>query len=377
MSKQSSKQAPKLSRADRIRLIVGGILALLFLAGAAASWLLRDRFAPEALRTVSLGENTGSYTYEAADTQRFACLGSGLLSASSTGFSLQDEKGEVLATVVAAMEQPAVSAGESYAAVYDLGGKSLWILEPDGRRQSLSFDGEILLAEVSSGGCMTVVCRETGYRGLVCVYNAEHREIYRWYAGSAWPMSARVSPNGKMLAVLCLSGDGSEVKFFSLDSETQQAAFSVSDTVLLDLHWFSDTELCSYSHEGVLFFDAGGSWSGTYDFGGRHLAGCADGGSGFISFALSPYRSGTTATVVSLDAGGRVLGEKDTDTQILSMHAKDSELLVLCAGSAALYSPSLTEKGRATELIGFKQALIRSKGEALFLASGFAEVYKF
>lgn len=377
MSKQASKDRARLSRADRIRLIVGGILALVFLAGAATSFLWRDRFATESLRRPAQGENTGSYTYEASDRQRFACLGGGLLCAGTAGFCLQDSEGSVLAQTVTAMSEPAVSVCESYAAVYDPGGSTLWLVEADGRQQRLDFDGGILLAEVSDGGYMTVIGRETGYRGLVRVYGPDHRELYRWYAGSAWPISARMSPNGRTLAVLCVSSDGSEIKFFDLDSEVQQAAFSVSDTVLLDLHWFSDTELCSFSSEGVLFFSAEGSWSGTYDFGGNYLVGCAQGGSGFIAFALSPFRSGTAATVVTLDAGGRVLGQRDTDTQILSMHAKDGELLVLCAGSAALYSPSLSEKGRAGELTGFKQAIIRSKGEAVFLASGFAEVYKF
>lgn len=379
MSNKPSKGRIPLSRADRIRLIVGGILALLFLAGAAAVWLLRDRFGPDDLKlhTADPAEMTGTYTYEAASDQRFACLGSSLVVARGSGFELLDENGLSLASRVTAMQTPAISAGEDYAAVYDLGGRSLFWLGSDGSIQEQSFDGDILLAEVSPSGHCAVVSRETGYHALVSVWNSEHREVYRWYAGSAWPLGAAVSPDGKTLAVLCVSGTGSEVKFFALDSEIQKAAFAVSDTVLLDLHWFSNHELCAYSDERALFFSADGSWSATYDFGGKYLSGCAKGGNGFISFALSLYRSGSAATLVSLDAGGRVLGETQTDSQLLSMQARNSELLVLCAGGATLYSPSLSEKGSASNLSGFKQALLRSKGEALLLAAGFAEIYKF
>ena len=379
MSNKPSKGFGALSRADRIRLIAGGILALLFLAGTAAVWLLRDRFGPDdrSRHSTEPAELAGTYTYEAAGDQSFACLGSALVAARGSGFELLDENGQRAAARVTAMQTPVISAGEDYAAVYDLGGKNLFWLGADGSIREQSFDGDILLAEVSPSGHCAVICRETGYNALVSVWDPEHREIYRWYAGSAWPLGAALSPDGKTLAVLCVSGSGSEVKFFALDQESQKAAFSVSDTVLLDLHWFSNHELCAYSDERALFFSADGAWSATYDFGGKYLSGCAKGGDGFISFALSLYRSGSASTLVSLDAGGRVLGERETDSQLLSMQARDSELLVLCAGGATLYSPSLSEKGRADNLSGFKQAILRSKGEALLLAAGFAEIYKF
>ncbi len=378
MAENQSKPRLVLSRADRIRLIVGGLLALLLLLGSAGLWLFRDRFSPDTLsRSPSTGELTASYSYEPAATQRFACIGSSLVILRPSGFELLDENGQTLASRVSAMEEPALSAGDEYAALYDLGGRSLFWLHEDGGITEHSFAGSILLAEVSESGHCVVVSRETGYHALVSVWDPDHQEIYRWYCASAWVLGAEMSPDGKTLAVLCSSGSGSEVKFFTLDSEKQQAAFTVSDTVLLDLSWLSDTELCAFSHERALFFSAEGTWSGTYDFGGKYLSAYAKGGDGFISFALSPYRSGTTAAVISLDAGGRLLGEADFDSSILSMHARDSELLVLGAGSARLYSPSLSEKGEATGLGGFKQAILRSKGEALLLAAGFAEVYKF
>ena len=378
MAENQSKPRLVLSLADRIRLIVGGALAALLLLGSAALWLFRDRFAPASLRLApSPGELTASYSYEPAATQRFACIGSSLVILRPSGFELLDENGLSLASRVIALEEPALSAGEEYAALYDLGGRNLFWLSADGTVREQSFAGDILLAEVSESGHCVVVSRESGYHALVSVWDREHREIYRWYCASAWVLGAEMSPDGKTLAVLCASGSGSEVKFFALDSEKQQAAFAVSDTVLLDLSWLSDTELCAFSHERALFFSSDGIWSGTYDFGGKYLSAYAKGGDGFISFALSPYRSGTTAAVISLDAGGHLLGQAEFDSGILSMHARDSELLVLSAGSARLYSPSLAEKGEATGLGGFKQAILRSKGEALLLAAGFAEVYKF
>lgn len=373
-----TKKRSRLSRADRIRLILGGLLVLVFLGGSVGVWLFRDTPLRQALRlSPSEGERTGSYSYEPAARQSFAALGQSLVVARPSGFELLGADGSLRAEKICALTEPVVSAGENYAAVYDLGGTSLYWLHADGSIREQIFSGAVLFAEVSDSGCCVVIHREPGYHGLVSVWNEEQQEIYRWYCASAWPMAAALAPDGKQLAVLCVSAAGSEIKFFRLDSEQQQAAFSVSDTVLLDLHWFSSEALCAFSSERALFFSADGLWTGTYDFAGQHLVGFADGGDGFVSFALSPYRSGSSARLVTLDEKGRLLGETDWDGELLCMEAAGSEILVLGAGRAALFSPRLAETGRAGDLAGFRQAILRDKSEALLLAAGFAEVYSF
>lgn len=374
MSHKPSSAFSSLSRADRLRLILGGSLVVLLLIGSALLWLCRDRFTSSA---PPAAENVGSYSYEPAGSQRFACLGSRLLCVSTSGFELWDKDGRSLAAKVTALDRPALSLGEDRAAIYSLGGTDIHLLDSSGGVSILTTEGELLSAELSPTGRLAAVSRGTDCKGLVTVFDEQQREIYRWYAASVWPLTAELSPDGTVLAVLCCSDEGSEVRFFSLDSESQQAAFSVSGTVLLDLHWFSGTQLCALSAENLLFFSGDGRWSATYDFGGQHLCAWSEGGEGFVALALSPYRSGASATVVTLDAAGQTLGTAETDAQLLSLDARGSEVLVLSAGRAELFSSTLAEKGRADAVSGFQQALIRSKGEALLLASGFAEVYKF
>ncbi len=368
----------RLSRADRLRLAIGALLALALLGGSALMWLMQDTPLRQTLRmTPRAGELTGSYTYEPAERQSFATLGSSLVAARPSGFTLLGEDGAVLAERICALSEPAVSAGDDCAAVYDLAGSIVYFLRADGEIREQSFSGSVLSVKLHPEGRCAVVSRESGYRGLVSVLDEQQQLIYRWYAASAWPLTAALSPDGETLAVLCLSAEGSEVKFFSLQSESQQAAFAVSDTVLLDLHWFSNQALAALSAERALFFSAEGLWTATYDFGGQYLAGYADGGEDFLALALSAYRSGAGARLVTLDERGGVLGETDWDGELLSLQARGRELLALGAGRAALFSPSLAETGRVGDLTGFRQAIIRNKGEALLLAAGFAEVYKF
>ena len=137
----------------------------------------------------------------------------------------------------------------------------------------------------------------------------------------------------------------------------------------------SQSQLCAFSTEQAVFFSSRGAWSNTYSFDGQYLMGCTFDGEGFAVFALSPYRAGSTANLVSLDPGGRVLGSAQILSEIVSLTAAGTGVLVLCPDGALLLSSSLAERGQLSGVTGFKYALLRSRNEALLVASNFAEVY--
>ncbi len=307
----------------------------------------------------------------------FATAGSGLAAATSSGLELMDGDGHVSVSHLFQMSTPAIAANDAFAVFYDLGGTNMAVASFDGSVRELTPAGDIISVTVSDGGFITVTTSSTGYRGLVTVYSDQLEPIYEWYSSSAWIISGEVSPDGRQLAVLSYTFSGSEVRFFNLTKTDQLAAFSVSDTVLLDLHWLTQNQLCAYSTEQAFFFSDKGQWSNTYDFAGQYLTGCTFDGEGFAAFALSPYRAGTTSRLVSLDANGKLLGNTEIQSEIVSLTAGGSEVLVLCPDGAILLSSSLAEKGQLAGLTGFKYGLLRSRGEALLVSSNYAEVYSF
>lgn len=376
---KQSRKAARLSRRDTVGAIVTLAAAIILFVATVVIWFYQDSFHENdrILSTVTAAVAEDEYIFDAGSGQAFASAGQGLAVANSTGFELLNSAGSVIASKLMQMDEPAVATCDSYAVFYDIGGTNIAAAWFDGSIQTLSVEGDILSATVSEGGYLAVTTKATGYRALVTVYNAELSPVYQWYSSSAWVISASVSPDNRRLAVLSYTASGSEVRLFSLSETEQKAAFSVAEKVLLDLHWFSSSRLCAYTADQVFFFNADGQWQDTYSFSDQYLIGCADGGDGFIAFALSPYRAGTTSVLVSLDENGRVLGTADLQSGIISMTASGSEALVLCADGAYLFSETLSEKGQLTGLPGFKYGLLRSRGEALLIASNYAEVYKF
>lgn len=329
------------------------------------------------LSTVTAAVPEDEYVFDAGSGQAFSAAGQGLAVANSTGFELLDSTGAVVTSKLLQMDNPAVAACDSYAIFYDLGGTNIAAADFQGNITELSVAGDILSVTISSGGYAAVTTECTGYRALVTVYNAELTPVYEWYSSSAWVISAAVAPDGQSVAVLSYTASGSEVRFFRLDQTAQTGAFAISDKILLDIHWFSSDRLCAYTTDQVLFFNAAGRWLDTYSFAGQYLTGFAGGGDGFITLSLSPYRTGTTSVLVSLDESGKELGTADIESEIISLTASGDQVLALYADGVILYSGSLAEKGRLTGLPGFKYALLRAKGEALLIASNYAEVYKF
>ena len=368
-----------LSHRDKVGAVISLMAAAVLFAATVVVWIYRDSFSPDGM--ILSADTTAvareEYVFDAGSGQAFAAAGQGLAVANASGFELLDGEGTAVTSMVMQMENPAAAGCNEFAVFYDLGGRRLAVARFDSTVEELSIDGDILSATVSDSGYIVVTTKQTGYRALVRVYDPNLDPVYEWYSSSAWVISGAVSPDGRKLAVLSYTASGSEVRFFSLSREEQQAVFSVEDTILLDLHWFSSSRLCALSSGQALFFNDDGQWQDTYSFAGQYLISYTFDSSNCMALALSPYRAGTTATLVSLDSTGAVLGTAEVNSELVCLTASDLEIMVLCSDGAVLYTSSLGEKGRLNGLPGFKYGLLRSRGEALLIASNYAEVYTF
>ncbi len=371
----------QMSQRDAVSALIALIAALVLLAATVVIWYYRDSFSPDEmiLSADTAAVARDEYVFDAGSGDAFAAAGRGLAVANRAGLELLDGNGTAVTSKLMQMENPAAAGCEDFAVFYDLGGTRLAVAYFDGSVLELSVPGDILSVTVSPGGYIAVTTEDTGYRGLVTVYDPDLNEIYLWYSSSAWVISGAVSPDGRQLAVLSYTASGSEVRFFDLSQsgDEPKAAFAVDNTILLDVHWFSSGRLCALSSEQMFFFDSDGQWQNTYAFAGQYLIGYTFDGANCAALALSPYRTGTTATLVSLDPAGTELGTAALDSGLVCLTASDLEIMALCSDGAILYNSSLSEKGRLDGLPGFKYALLRSRGEALLIAPNYAEVYAF
>ncbi len=354
-----------------IALVAAGLLAFIY----------RDYLTEDGLRSIFSRDEAGGaggepFTYESGSNQTFSLAGDGLAVASGSGIQLLDQNGIEVFSQVTSMDSPAVSASRSLALFYDVGGTTCVAAGFDGEGRPVDAGKGIISASVNPSGYFTVISEESGSRGLVHVYDSQCRELYRWYAGTGWPVKALVSPDNRRLAVLCITDEGSAIVLFRLDSEEEQARIEYPGKLLFDMCFISGERLCAIGEDVACFAGTDGTEVSRYDFAGQYLIAYDFGGTGFAALYVSPYRTGG-GTLLTLDADGSVLGSVEPEGEISSLSAAGRQLLTVTAGGLSLYSQSLEAQQADETLITAKAALLRPKGDVLLLSSYFAQLYSF
>ena len=276
---------PRRGTLHRILVLVA-VLAVVLGAVLAAAYLDLSNF--DSLRRAlsydkadAAGENT--YDYDNDRTNRFALLGDRLLVVSTTRVSvLADDGSEVYAQEVK-LDSPAIALGGRTAAVYDVGGTTLYILGERGLVRDLSTETEngIISAKLNSSDMLALVTDKSGYKSSVSVYNASGERVFTFNSSNRYMIDACVERGGKHVAVATLGSEDamfvSTIRRYALDQETAVSACVLDDSLLYELSSFGGT-LVAVTDDRFLALSGDGSLGGSYDYAYPYLRGSTLGG---------------------------------------------------------------------------------------------------
>lgn len=272
----------------------------------------------------------------------YAAAGNGLAASREDRIELYSPAGKSVAAFEVAFSDPMCAGGASVSVFYDNGKAGLHALYPDGAHRFTDTEGGVLFAEVNETGVVTVILDVVGAPGTVMVYDTDLKPLFRWDAGSGYPVCARVSADD-VLCVNCASVRGGELHFFRIDSEDEQGCCLLEDELIVDAGFMSDGTLAAVSESGLWFIDSRGEQRARFSFEGGHLdAWCLRGD--FAAVACVTGSTGGRGTLTTLDSGGRVIGSVDAARHAESVSAAGDMLLVLFTGEeSTLFEEDLTE----------------------------------
>ena len=351
---------PRRGTLPRIRVLVA-VLAVVLGAVLAAAYLDLSNF--DSLRRAlsydkadAAGENT--YDYDNDRTNRFALLGDRLLVVSTTRVSvLADDGSEVYAQEVK-LDSPAIALGGRTAAVYDVGGTTLYILGERGLVRDLSTETEngIISAKLNSSDMLALVTDKSGYKSSVSVYNASGERVFTFNSSNRYMIDACVERGGKHVAVATLGSEDamfvSTIRRYALDQETAVSACVLDDSLLYELSSFGD-----------------GSLGGSYDYAYPYLRGSTLGGTDFGALVLSRYRSGSAGKLVTVGAEGNLIASLDTQRDVLDISAAGKYLAVLYSDELVIYTSDLAEYASLADTQYARGVRMRADGSAVLLGS--------
>lgn len=375
---------------------------LFFLAGlavvltAVALVAYRDKLNLDALkrwytyRSLSLNDNgqAESFSYSGSADDIFVGLDGDLLVCGQNAISLYSNSGVQYVDQAVHMDSPAADTGGGAAVVYDAGGRELYVFSRRAQVFSLQSDDMLLSARLSDSGILTVVSKQSSFRGVVTVYNSEYEPTVALRLSGAYIMDAQLSADGRTLAVITLGENGgdfsSALSIYDLSAlGTEEISYDVSPTascslgssVILEVEQ-RGTAVWALGDRGFYILDRQAASLGGQSWADRYLKAYSLNGDGFALALLGKYRISSQAELVVVGSDGAVAASLPQNEQVLSIDAAGRYFAVLTADRLDIYSAkdmSLYSTLEGTQ--NARKVLLREDGSAMLISAGTAWLY--
>lgn len=384
-----AKHAPKREKKKGILPKLVPLLLLLAVALGAVSFAAKNHLTDaESLRRMfSYGkaEQSGDgkeelFRYDSDRSAMYEALGKSLLIVSTTRAQLLDDAGGELWSKTVSFTNPAIAVGGKQAAVYDVGGRALYLLSESGfvRDMSAAAENGILSVTLNASDYLALTTLKSGYRTAVTAFDPDGKPMFTFNSSESYLTEARVLDDNRQLAAVSLGeSDGvfaSTLTFYAFDQEKAAGETTFSGEMVLGLHSVSGS-LAVLEDNRVTLFRQDGSLSGSFRLEYPFLRDVSFGGDGFAAMLLSRYRSGSALRLVTLDSDGTALGTLDERREIVDISAAGSYLAVLYSDSLTIYNPDLSayQTLQGTEFA--RHVAMRADGTALLLGASHAWLF--
>ena len=316
-------------------------------------------------------EMADEYYFDVGRNRVFADLGGSPVAAGTLGVQVLDAGGDEVFRDSFRMSYPAISALGGRAVVFDISGTSLRVLSKTEIIVSLETGGPIVSASINQNGWIAVCTQETvGSKGLVTVYNNEGRAEYKVNFARGYVLSAQLSPDNRSIVILNLTDDGSRFSFYNLSSEEVERVFDLPGVLILDMRYLASGEVRAISKDALMIVGNNNASAEIYRFDGRFLGGYSLDG-GFLVLHLLDYNVGHSGCLVTIGEDGSLLGEMETDKEIVSMSVGGGYLAILHNDGIVFYSADLEELPMVEEsAFAAGTAKVLAIGEGAALAAG-------
>lgn len=383
-------QARKRQGRSRVKRLVGRFLAAFFtlvlIVGAVLAVVFRDELNIDSLRRYlayqSLERDESGQAeeifFDSSPSNCFAQVDNSLLVCSGNGIHLFSQSGTEYINETVVLSSPAISAAGSYAVVFDVGGTNLYQIVGKAIANTRTTNGPIFNAKINSNGYMTVITQETGYKGVVTVYDSRNNARVQVNISSSYVMDAAVSDAGDTLAVITVGEESgtfcSTVTFYDAATGEVRNSWQLSDQLVVDLKW-QENRIWLQTDLGVACVDPEQGIVGSWENGGGYLWGYAFCGSGNHVSVWGKYETGNQGQVVLVNQYGEVAAQTDIYQRILSFSAAGDYVAVLYTNKLEIYHSNLELYAQLEDTAGARQVLMREDGSALLVGAESASLY--
>ena len=325
-----------------------------------------------------------SFVFEGGESSQFAVLDHELLVCSGKDVRLYSGSEQVSLDQAISIQNPVVDTVGNAALVYDAGGQSLFVYRDRAEVFSLSLeDGQQLLAaSMNSQGWLVVVSQESGYKGIVTVYDNTFSPQIQLHLSSRFVMDAVLSPDSKSLALLTLGLNDnafeSRVDFYQLNRTEEETepdwTCPVGGDVILAMRW-DNSGIWALGETSLSILSTDRTVTGSCNYGVLYLKGFSLDGDGTAVLLLGKFRAGTSAELWVVNADGETQALLSIEEQVLSLSAAGRYVALLTADRLDIYNQDLEVYSTLEGTQGAQTVLQQSDGSAMLIDSTTARLY--
>ena len=368
------------------------LVTLALIAGAIFLVANRDKLSMDAVKRYftyrslerSDSGQAKSFHYSPSATDVFAALGNDLLVCSTGGVRLYSGGGVCYVEETMVLEQPAVEVCGNTAAVWSVGGETVYLYRDREQYGKLTdLDGTILSVRLNPSGWLAVTVRKSGYKAVVAIYDSDLTRLMDFRLSNSFVTDAAITEDCKTLAVTSIGQEGAsfESTLSLYDISTRQESgvdydlvpsdsFSLGNNVILDVTsrntiWcVGDVGVSTLQNSSVANWSYQEQLLKNYAFSDQ-----------FTAVLIGKYRAGSQAELYTINAlgvpsTGRVISE-----QVLSLSASGKYVAVLTADRLDIYTQDLETYATLKGTNGAQKVLMRDDGTALLIGSDTAHLY--
>ena len=318
------------------------------------------------------------YDYSAEKDRSYALLDHNLILASQRRIMMLGEDGSHIYNVDVKFRKAAIVTGGQWAAVYDIGGREIHLLNSKGLIRVVKAEGDILACSINEKGYLAVTTSKSGYKAAVSVYNDKGEMTFQFSSSDRFLMTSVVSRKGNQMASVTMGEKkgsfASSVVLYDMSSPDPLSSQELSGGAVFDMGLVGEN-YCAVAEDALHFIDHSGAQAGSFEFEGSYLRRASLDGDGYAAMVLGRYRSGARARLVTVDENGEVIGQIRIDDEVLSISASGKYVAVLYSDYLTIYDKKLRALASLDDVSAAKSVLMRPDGSAVLVGAEGASLY--
>lgn len=297
------------------------------------------------------GTGQNYYTYVADGNNRFALLGEDLLVTNQNTVQLLSDDGTIRYSLSVSMTTPMVSVGGDVAAVCDVGGSSLYLLDETGTRREMTLSSGLRYysARLNSAGWLAVTEEKNGYKASISVYNSSGELVFSFDSYDSYITDALVTEDCRSVVAVSLAPQdsvfSSTLLVYDLSEAVLTASCPIRDGLPMDITCTGD-ELLALCDTRLAIADLEGNTILDYPYGSMYLHDYAFGGKDFCALLLGKYKAGNICELTTFDLEGQQIASLEVTEEVLDLSAAGNYLAVLYSDCLVIYTRDLQEHAR-------------------------------